>query len=132
MIEYDVEIIDIYKGKVNDPTLKIITGIGKGDCGYIFKLNNNYIIYCKSKVVGFSVNKYFYTSICSRTTPIYDSIELYLLTNKKFGSFFWKKINLKFKKSNLEKPSYDIICFFMHGMPYLENKRYTLVTNIYI
>ena len=71
-----------YKGSLNDRITNIITGLGGGDCGYPFSINQDYLIYSgKShfkKVVRQAFNKQvsfsfsdllcYETSSCMRTT----------------------------------------------------------------
>ena len=62
----------VYKGKVKEDTVEIITGIGNGDCGYSFETNKDYVVYSKFKDRYFNggnkVSKFLYTDICTRTT----------------------------------------------------------------
>ena len=72
-----VQIKETFKGRIKFDTVSIYTGLGKGDCGYLFKQGQSYIIYCEWKR-KFYDNKYFvkrkkkflYTSICRRTRPV--------------------------------------------------------------
>lgn len=69
--EYTILIEHLYKGTVKQETVKIITGLGNGDCGFIFNINDNYIIYAEYTDEGSSFNNdafYYSTSICMRTT----------------------------------------------------------------
>jgi hypothetical protein len=68
--EYTILAIKNYKGKIERDTLKIITGIGHGDCGFDFSIGKSYIIYamCSEKYFesGEIVNKFLSTDICMR------------------------------------------------------------------
>ena len=66
----------LYKGKVNNDTLTIYTGMGGGDCGYHFNVGQKYILYADSDSYFASFNKdqefpdgenIYWTNICSRT-----------------------------------------------------------------
>jgi hypothetical protein len=85
--EYTIQITKLFKGKVKDSVLKIITGIGGGDCGFEFITGSEYIIYCtyenKYYEQGKEVPPFLYTDICRRTRLITDKEELKLL-NKKY------------------------------------------------
>lgn len=65
-------------------TIQIVTGYGAGDCGYVFEIGKEYIIYAetwkenviskknrngklKGKLVSTPVAGWFYTDICTRT-----------------------------------------------------------------
>lgn len=103
---YEIKVQTIYKGSKN--ITKIQTGLGRGDCGFVFELNQEYIIYgieTEEKVIE--------TSQCSRTNRIDNSIDHDYL-NKKFKNsqlildwseslttFIQKKIN---HKINITQP----------------------------
>ena len=75
-MEYTILVEAIYKGKVTSDTIKVITGIGNGDCGYIFKENEKYFIYANYTNQGSDFNHglyFYYTSICTRT-GLFDEI----------------------------------------------------------
>lgn len=97
---YQVEIRIAYKGSSQVKTIE--TGIGGPDCGFIFEIGEEYIIYGnlteESRII---------TSICRRTNKIFDSAD-YDYLNKKFkdinkkidwsesfSNFFQKKINAR-------------------------------------
>ncbi|MBK8721993.1 MAG: hypothetical protein IPL95_06850 [Saprospiraceae bacterium] len=69
--EYTIQITKVYKGIIKESLIKIITGLGGGDCGFEFKIGNEYIIYCsyESKYYeqGETINNFLYTDICRRT-----------------------------------------------------------------
>ena len=50
------------KGKPQQETFTIYTGMGNGDCGFGFSEGGRYIIYA-----NLSADKEYWTSICSRT-----------------------------------------------------------------
>jgi hypothetical protein len=75
----------LFKGKSQTETIKVMTGTGNGDCGYYFKLRNNYLVYADKQeyYIIDSLNnesskfkshriKYYTTTVCDRTT---DSIK---------------------------------------------------------
>jgi hypothetical protein len=84
--EYTVQITKVYKGNIKDSVIKIITGLGGGDCGFEFNKGNEYIIYCsyenKYYEQGETVNKFLYTDICRRTRLTNDEEEIKLLSRK--------------------------------------------------
>jgi hypothetical protein len=92
--EYTVKCIRVYKGYIKDSIIKIITGLGSGDCGYEFCIGNEYIIYCsfESKYYeqGNPVRKFLYTDICRRTRLANDIQEIKLL-NRKFKKNKYKR-----------------------------------------
>ena len=55
---------------VNDSQVSVITGQGAGDCGYDFKIGEQYLVYASR-----DSQKMLYTSICSRTKHIRDANE---------------------------------------------------------
>ena len=84
--EYTIQITRVYKGKIKNSIIKLITGLGSGDCGFGFNVGNEYIIYCtyenKYYEQGEIVNKFLYTDICRRTRLSNDKEELKLLNKK--------------------------------------------------
>jgi hypothetical protein len=72
--EYTILVTKLYKGVLVSDTIKIITGVGSGDCGYEFLIGFEYIIYSvyseKYFESGQKVDKFFHTDICSRTRRI--------------------------------------------------------------
>lgn len=73
MKEYSFLIEECFKGKVEtQDTIKIITGVGGGDCGFRFSVDNSYIVYSNYKdkyfAKGRRVESFLYTDICTRTT----------------------------------------------------------------
>jgi hypothetical protein len=84
--EYTIQATRIYKGKIKDTLIKIITGLGGGDCGFEFMIGNDYVVYCsyqnKYYEQGNIVNKFLYTDICRRTRLTDDKEELTLLNKK--------------------------------------------------
>lgn len=77
-VEYEVLVIKKYKGNILTDTLKIVTGIGNGDCGFNFLINHTYIIYgmySKKKLEsGETVDEFIETDICTRTR-LYECLE---------------------------------------------------------
>ncbi|RFS21181.1 hypothetical protein DVR12_17765 [Chitinophaga silvatica] len=74
-----------YKGKVKSDTLTVITGMGKGDCGYPFEMNKNYIVYSSYyRNVDKRRKKdkrFLSTDICQRTRSSDDKDEIIALEN---------------------------------------------------
>lgn len=72
--EYIILVTKIYKGQTTSDTLKLITGVGSGDCGYEFAIGSEYIIYSvrsnKYFESGNKVETFLYTDICTRTRRI--------------------------------------------------------------
>lgn len=93
-----VKIKSILKGKYNNDTIKIMTGVGQGDCGFNFKPKVDYIIYSKernyeqidstnheTKNFYKRTRSYYSTTICDRTSTHIKNEEreiLKLLKNK--------------------------------------------------
>jgi hypothetical protein len=77
-VEYTVLVTKKYKGKILSDSLRIVTGIGNGDCGYNFLIDHTYIIYGvyseKYFEGGEKVNQFIETDICSRTR-LYEGLE---------------------------------------------------------
>jgi hypothetical protein len=61
----------VYKGKLSSDTVTIISGLGRGDCGFSFSVDSSYIVYAKIKnkfyPKGQEVDTFLYTDICMRT-----------------------------------------------------------------
>ncbi|MFP9112920.1 hypothetical protein ACLI1A_03190 [Flavobacterium sp. RHBU_3] len=70
-MEYSVLVQKVFKGSISNDTIKIYTGVGKGDCGYRFVIGQKYIIYAniptEYKYSPLTDTEYFYTDICMRT-----------------------------------------------------------------
>ncbi len=68
------EVKEIFKGKVKEDIITILTGIGGGDCGYHFQIGKDYVVYARHEKVynqtihRGSVAKFLFTNICTRTT----------------------------------------------------------------
>ncbi|MCC9019919.1 hypothetical protein [Flavobacterium lipolyticum] len=77
-IEYKVLVTKKYKGNIITDTLKIVTGIGSGDCGFNFLIDHSYIIYGmyseKRLESREKVNEFIETDICTRTR-LYECLE---------------------------------------------------------
>ena len=66
-----------WKG-VKTSEVNVSTGIGGGDCGFLFEVGEKYLIY-----VSKSKNGAFTTNICSRTKPLSEAREeIKILQNK--------------------------------------------------
>ncbi|MES2544672.1 MAG: hypothetical protein V4548_07295 [Bacteroidota bacterium] len=69
--EYSVLITKKLKGQIISDTIRVVTGVGKGDCGYNFLVGSNYIIYgvYAEKYIenGEKVDRFLSTGICSKT-----------------------------------------------------------------
>ena len=75
-IEYKTTVVvtEIYKGKFKGDTIIIFSGDGGGDCGFRFKVGENYIVYGSKIKNTLYYNIYskkrknvFGTSTCTRT-----------------------------------------------------------------
>lgn len=64
--EYTILIKKTFKGATVNDTIKINTGLGKGDCGYRFIIGKTYMIYAEY-TTGYVKEKYLYTDVCMRT-----------------------------------------------------------------
>ncbi len=71
-----IKVETVFKGQTTSDTLTIYTGMGGGDCGFRFKIDQKYIVYgdTKSPFGGSSKDKNFpngqnvcWTNICTRT-----------------------------------------------------------------
>jgi hypothetical protein len=84
--EYTIQVLVVYKAKIEQDTIKIITGLGGGDCGFEFNIGSEYIIYSsfenKYYPQGNTVNKFLYTDICRRTRLATDINEIKALDKK--------------------------------------------------
>jgi hypothetical protein len=84
--EYKLQVSSIFKGKVKQDTITIITGVGSGDCGFNFEIGNEYIVYSsfenKYYPQGNTVSKFLYTDICRRTRLATDTAEIKALSKK--------------------------------------------------
>lgn len=109
-VEYLVKVKISLKGNIVNDTIRIITGVGNGDCGVEFSLNHDYIIYGnynnKYSEDGATVEKFISTDICSRT-KIFDECEL-----KKI-----KRIQKRLPPSTKSKVAYQIYCPYKTGTP---------------
>lgn len=75
--KYKFTVTTIYKGKINTDTIEIYTGLGGGDCGILFEIGQEYIVYGREETYfGQTKNDWpfpqgkniYWTDICSRTT----------------------------------------------------------------
>jgi len=86
MAEYKLQVSTVFKGKIKQDTVTIITGVGGGDCGFNFEIGNEYIVYSSLKnkyyPQGNSVSKFLYTDICRRTRLATDTEEIKALSKK--------------------------------------------------
>jgi hypothetical protein len=74
---YTLQVERSFKGKSVPDTVVIVTGVGSGDCGFVFKLNERYVVYgsrdggnkerlfAEKPLVGRGI---YWTNICTRTT----------------------------------------------------------------
>ena len=79
IIKYKIAVKKIFKGKNLNDTIVLYSGLGGGDCGFVFNLNYNYIIY------GRKINSVidhilagpdnFFTNVCFGTKK-YDEEEI--------------------------------------------------------
>jgi hypothetical protein len=73
-VEYVFLVLQKYKGQIKSDTLKLVNGIGIGDCGYNFTIGSDFIVYSvfltKYFEMGKNVDKFLYTDICTRTRRI--------------------------------------------------------------
>lgn len=70
-VEYTFLIVNKFKGIDTKDTIKIITGVGNGDCGIEFMLGREYLVFAKYSNKYFQggeiVSPFIYTDVCSRT-----------------------------------------------------------------
>jgi hypothetical protein len=73
-VRFKVLVLKKHKGKFKADTLTIVTGVGGGDCGYMFEVGKKYVIYAyDTRDNGLHKPKKlpahtFFTDICTRTT----------------------------------------------------------------
>ena len=70
--EITFRIVTLYKGKKRSEEIKIITGLGSGDCGFEFDNGKEYIVYSYYQYKPDAYDektryRFLYTDICSRT-----------------------------------------------------------------
>jgi hypothetical protein len=84
--EYKLQVSIIFKGKIKQDTIIVVTGLGGGDCGFNFEVGNEYIVYSsfenKYYPQGNTVNRFLYTDICRRTRLATDMEEIKALNKK--------------------------------------------------
>jgi hypothetical protein len=92
---YTYEVIAVFKGrhKKKSKQIKLFSGLGSGDCGYLFKTGHVYLVYADygKHLNGSAYNSsrgYLYTDICHDTQP-YSPKAFYHL---KRGLSFWRRI----------------------------------------
>lgn len=95
-IKYDVLIKEVFKGREVSGQMSIISGVGNGDCGFIFKMNMDYIVYGNSNDgQEFLLNREVITTdLCTRTrlytneerNSIHDRLEY--ISRKKWWKFW--------------------------------------------
>ena len=72
--EYTFIVQKTYKGVLYADTVRVITGVGKGDCGYAFKINKRYLVYAtverKLFQNGDILPEFLQTDICAGTKRI--------------------------------------------------------------
>lgn len=72
--EYTFIVQKTYKGFLYSDTVRVITGVGKGDCGYAFKINKSYLVYTtverKLFQNGDILPEFLHTDICAGTKRI--------------------------------------------------------------
>ncbi len=71
---YKILVTVKYKGQLSSDTITIVTGVGGGDCGYVFEIGKLYIIYA-FKPGSVSSKNIFSTNACTRTMR-YDEKEI--------------------------------------------------------
>ncbi|WP_417351344.1 hypothetical protein [Flavobacterium alkalisoli] len=71
--EFTFLVEELHKGKAVTDTIKVITGYGKGDCGYRFKTGEKYIVFSYYTQAYFEreteQKKFLETNICRYTKP---------------------------------------------------------------
>lgn len=78
LLEFTVEKVELYKGKSKSESIKIRTGLGGGDCGYEFQIDETYLIFANNaEYLKFSnsrlksrwrkLKSIYKTNICMRT-----------------------------------------------------------------
>ena len=84
--EFKLQVSTVFKGKIKQDTVTIITGVGGGDCGFNFEIGNEYIVYSsfenKYYPQGNTVSKFLYTDICRLTRLATDTAEIKALSKK--------------------------------------------------
>jgi hypothetical protein len=89
---YSVQVENIYKGRLSKDTIEIISGLGDGDCGFLFEIGQKYILYCYiDEEFSVKVNldpKSLSTDICKRTKRA-SSDEINEIKKYKRKHLFW-------------------------------------------
>lgn len=74
--QFTLQIEKTYKGKIKHGKITITTGIGHGDCGFAFQVNQEYVVYANWRhdyyTDGPQIERYLFTDICKRTTSQVD------------------------------------------------------------
>src|SRR5262249_2290296 len=65
-----IEVTETFRGE-QAAKAEVVTGLGLGDCGYVFNVGETYLIYAKRD----KSDKRLYTSVCTRTRPISQAAE---------------------------------------------------------
>lgn len=65
-----LQILEAFKG-VSGATVEVVTGQGGGDCGFGFRVGEEYLVYAHAS----PKNKRLYTGICTRTRKLSDAGE---------------------------------------------------------
>jgi hypothetical protein len=64
-LSYRFEVDDVWKGDVG-PTVAVVTGSGRGDCGYPFKVGRSYLVFAERELDGTRLS----TWLCTRTNQV--------------------------------------------------------------
>ncbi|MDL2309456.1 hypothetical protein LJC68_08485 [Bacteroidales bacterium OttesenSCG-928-B11] len=61
-----------YKGRIDTNYIEVITGVGGGDCGYLFEVDKSYAVYAERRSKYYNgdtrMDIHLYTDMCKRTT----------------------------------------------------------------
>lgn len=98
LMKVECKVNKVFKGKLKSKkVMTIITGLGNGDCGFIFSKGKNYLIFAtKDSTHSKYIKGYDYTDACTRTSE-YNNVE-----NDKIENYL-KIINSKSKKLTVKK-----------------------------
>lgn len=139
--EYRIEVKETFKGDPNK-VQKIVSGLGRGDCGYLFELNESYLIYGNRFLDrGMYKKEYFDGEIevnnCSRTSKLKNTADVSLLNhyiNKEEYPAYLTSIENQFvlnKIEGTEKIPLDIQLFYFENRLISKTEFFNLDSGIF-
>ncbi len=105
-VKYRVVVKANWKGELKD-TIDLYSGYGGGDCGFVFEVNQSYMIWANSGEFG-----PLSTSRCGRTGLLNDSPDIDLLNNKfkglAYDSTYLMSNEIKVLKKQIKNDTIDL------------------------